>query len=357
MPVDAGGGTSGGFAVWAVGASGTLWNGWQTSPGSAWSWAALRGGFQGTVAVEPVNAGGGSAGGFAVWAVDTAGNLWNGWQTSAGSAWQWADMGGGNAGTPAVTVEPLNAGGGSAGGFAIWLVDGTGRLMNGWQTGSGSGWHWASMSGGFQRMTPAVEPVNAGGGSAGGFTAWAVDTAGNLWNGWQTSSGSAWKWADMGGGNKGTPGVTVEPLNAGGASSGGFALWLVDGGGRLMNGVQSARGSAWSWSALDSGVQGTPAVQPVDAGGGSAGGFAAWVVDAAGNLRNGLQSSPGSAWTFTSLHSGLSGTPAAEPVNAGGATTGGFTVWAVDPPGDLWNGLQSSPGSTWTWTNIGVPGG
>jgi hypothetical protein len=353
MPVDATGATSGGFAVWAVDSNGTLWNGWQSSAGSAWSWAALHGGIRGTPVVEPLDAGGGGSGGFAVWAVDTSGNLWNGWQTSAGSTWSWADLGGGNKGTPAVTVEPVDAGGGSSGGFALWLVDGSGRLMNGWQTSAGSSWHWASLGGGMHG-TPAVEPVDAGGGSSGGFAAWAVDTSGNLWNGWQTSRGSGWDWADLGGGNAGTPAVTVEPVDAGGGTSGGFAVWLVDGSGRLMNGWQASAGSAWSWAALDSGFQGTPAVEPVDAGGSTSGGFAVWAVDTSRNLWSGLQASAGSGWTWASLDSGLQGTAAAEPVDAGGATSGGFTIWAVDGNGVLWNGLQTSPGSAWTWANVGA---
>jgi hypothetical protein len=207
---------------------------------------------------------------------------------------------------------------------------------------------------GFQG-TPAVEPVNAGGGSSGGFAAWAVDTAGNLWNGWQTSSGSAWKWANMGGGNTGTQAVTVEPADAGGATSGGFAIWLVDASGRLMNGVQTSSGSAWTWASLGSNfTHWTPAVEPVDAGGGASGGFAVWAVDTTGTLWNGLQTSPGSGWTFASLDSGKQGIVVAEPVDAGGATTGGFTVWAIGTSGVLWDGLQTSSGSAWTWTSIGV---
>jgi hypothetical protein len=362
MPVHAGGGTSLGWAVWAVDSTGVLWNGWQPSAGSAWSWAQLGSGFDPylTPAVEPVDAGGATSGGFAVWVTDTSGNLWNGWQTSPGSAWKWANLGGGNLNAQGIAVEPVDAGGGHTGGFAVWLVNSLNWLVNGWQTAAGSGWKWAALSTSIimQGTTPTVVPVDAGGGTTGGFAVWDIEWNGDLWNLWQTAAGSGWRWADMGGGNVGTQVIAVEPVDAGGATTGGFALWLVDGSGHLQNGSQTAAGSGWKWAELDSGntYAGTPTVVPVEAGGATTGGFAVWADDSNSDLRYGLQTSTGSAWTFTTIYSPLGLSPVAEPAEAGGSTSTGFTVWVTVNTGALENGLQLlSPNSAWTWTNISAP--
>jgi hypothetical protein len=109
---------------------------------------------------------------------------------------------------------------------------------------------------------------------------------------------------------------------------------------------------------LDSGntYAGTPTVVPVEAGGATTGGFAVWADDSNSDLRFGLQTSTGSAWTFTTIYSPLGLSPVAEPAEAGGSTSTGFTVWVTVNTGALENGLQLlSPNSAWTWTNISAP--
>jgi hypothetical protein len=203
VPTNDSGLTSGGFSAFVIDSTGTLWNNWQTGTGTSWSgWTSLGGSLKGTPVIVPTNSSGLTTGGFSAFGIGkTSGDLVNNWQTSPGSGWSgWTSLGGGGlTGTP--VIVPTNDSGLTSGGFSAFAIDAAGALWNNWQTSPGSGWAgWASIGGGGLTGIPVIVPTNNSGLTTGGFSAFGIDSIGTLWNDWQTGAGTGWSgWTSLGG--------------------------------------------------------------------------------------------------------------------------------------------------------------
>jgi hypothetical protein len=144
------------------------------------------------------------------------------------------------------------------------------------------------------------------------------------------------------------------PVNYGGLTSGGFAAFAIGPSG-LETAWQSAPGSTWTgWTDLGGDFQGTPAIVPVDDGGLTSGGLEAFAISTSGQLETAAQSSPGSAWGgWTALGGDFAGTPVVVPITASGVTSG-FEVFAISTSGQLETAWQTTPGSAWSsWVSLG----
>jgi hypothetical protein len=356
VPADDGGLTTGGLSVFAITTGSGLETTDQSAPGStSGNWTNLGGDIQGTPVIVPNDDGGLTTGGFSAFAIGPSG-LGTAWQSAAGSTWSgWANLGGSLLQGTSPVVMPVSAGGLSSGGFTAFAISSSGELATAWQSASGSTWtDWTDLGGDFQG-TPAIVPVNYGGLTSGGLAAFAIGPSG-LETAWQSAPGSTWTgWTDLGGSLlQGTTPVVV-PVDDGGLTSGGFSAFAISSTGELATDWQSAPGSGWSgWADLGGDFQGTPAIVPVDDGGLTSGGFEAFAISTNGQLETASQGAPGSGWGgWTSLAGDFSGTPVVVPITGSGVTSG-FEVFAITTGGQLETAWQTTPSSAWSsWVSLG----
>ena len=383
VPVNGAGtisGFTGGWTAFATTTNGQLEQGWETAPGSSWTWGLLNGtpsNLTGSPAVVPVNGAGtisGFTGGWTVFAITTNNQLEQGWETAPGSNWSWASTGGSNlTGSPAI-VPILGAGSiaGITGGWTAFAVTTSGQLEQGWETAPGSNWSWAILTNSPSNLTgtPVVVPVNGAGtisGFTGGWTVFVLTTNGQLEQGWQTQPGSTWSWGILTSSPSnltGTP--VVVPVNNAGTIpgiTGGWTAFTLNTGTDLEQGWQTQPGSTWSWQ--DTGVPtltGSPAVVPVNGAGtipGITGGWSDFALTTNGQLEQGWQTQPGSLWSdavLTSSPNNLTSSPVVVPVNGAGTIsgfTGGWTAFAITTNNQLEQGWETAPGSTWSWQSTG----
>jgi hypothetical protein len=281
-----------------------------------------------------------SNGGYVAFARGSDNQLYNTWQSGAGTSWNAMTLvtaGTGMASSPTMYL-------GSNGAFTAFATNTGGQIVTTWQSSAGSSWaSWQALPSGPSALVglPVVYPI-----STGGLVAFAKGADNQLYNTWQTSAGSSWTTPTLVTSGSFNGQVTVVK-----ESSGAFTAYGINSSGQPITTWQSSAGSSWNgWTVLTTGGQaltGTPAVSMTNSGG-----YVLFARGTDGALYNTWQTGPGTSWV--SLQAVVSGNGVASSPTVYKSSSGAFTIFAVNTAGFLVTTWQSSPGSSWnSWAQIG----
>jgi hypothetical protein len=316
-----------GYAPWHATDSNTI-------PGTTWNegWLGNNGQFRGSSAVVPVL---NINGNLEIFAVDTSGQYFmNAWNTGEGTAWSsWAQIGSsGYVGNPAVLGRP------DGGVEAFVHTTAGGSVAHFSRPTFSSPWASSDLGGSIGSDPTVILNTNNY------VQVFAVDGSGNLVNRWNTGPGTAWNsggWVGITGGSgcSGRPAAVVR-------ADGGVEVFVRRSSDGVVKHFYHPNFSAtWSNDTLNSGVTYGSNLSAVENAGPNHQ-MEVFGITAAGNLWHVSNSGPGTSWgSWSQITTGtaLFSDPCAM-VNANGSVEVFARIASNNALGHVWN---SGAGTAW----------